>query len=40
MLTEIDAMKEWIEQAVLESGELMQEYITVQTIDIIAEKRV
>ena len=40
MLTEIDAMKEWIEQAVLESGELMKEYITVHTIDIIAEKRV
>ena len=28
MLTEIDTMKEWTEQAGLESGELMHEHIT------------
>jgi thioredoxin-related protein len=38
MLTEIDTTKGQIEQVGLESGELLKEHITAQTVEIIAEK--
>jgi hypothetical protein len=37
MLTEIDAVEGQIEQVGLESGEILKEHITTQTVEIIAE---
>jgi hypothetical protein len=39
MITDIDATKGQIEQVDLESGELLKEHITAQTVETIAEKR-